>query len=195
MVERSLRSTVRIVAYGKAGEIIVLERGTRMGTMESPGYFNTSLVYILAGLVEIWEKAGMLVQWKTGKRTEGEGCGFEGDPIVIAILLWADNIYPIANSLENWTKMVSDIQEALVKEGMEIKTKEHVVQTNDTDWRSRRRAAQGERTEKEKAQWEKELTETQQQEGESGTACGEPGSGTQQEVRTTQDRTYVQAKT
>ena len=97
MVERSLRSTIRIVAYGKAGERIVLERGTRMGTMESPGYFNTALVYILAGLVVLWEKAGMLVEWKTGKREEGQACAFEGSPVAIAILLWADNIYPIAN--------------------------------------------------------------------------------------------------
>ena len=142
VVERSLRSTVRIVAYGKAGERIVLERGTRMGTMESPGYFNTALVYILAGLVVLWEKAGMLVEWKTSKKQGGESCDFEGSPIAIAILLWADNIYPIANSLENWAKMVSDIQKALVEEGMEIKPKEHFVQTNDTERRQRRRAAQ-----------------------------------------------------
>lgn len=150
VVERSLRSTIRIVAYGKAGERIILERGTRMGTMESPGYFTTALVYILAFLVEAWEKAGMLVQWKTGNRSEGEGCGFEGDPVTIAIMVWADNIYPIANSLENWSKMVADIQEALVKEGMEIKPKEHFVQTNDTERRHRRRAA-AEAKEKEQA--------------------------------------------
>ena len=105
-----LYANFKIHAMGITTEGIALHKGTKQGAIESPDCFNTAISEVLEEVLQKWE-------------AEGKGVDMEDNEERIQLLSYADNLFPMAKSIDELMQKIVDLVEAL--DGREgIKTKE-----------------------------------------------------------------------
>ena len=113
-----MKAQVQINAFGAQSWCTEVQKGVRQGSLDGPDQFNTALFYALDDLVQSFEEREM-----------GFTLGRQDD--CICVLLYADNIYLVSNSIVNLGEMARTTNERITTCGMEIKEGEAFYIANE----------------------------------------------------------------